>query len=156
MFIVIPPRIDSSGVHEWSPLCRVSRPGTRPEGPIPDTWRRQACKQARPAPEWPDMNGIMKGLLGAALAAVLSCGPGKDDAMRLKEGANLDDISECPTLLCTDVTAPFCTELLFEYGRSPPLCVDPDDICERLDCVEAGRRCVLFEGIPIQLRCIKD
>jgi hypothetical protein len=94
----------------------------------------------------------MRGLLGAALAAVLSCGPGKDDAMRLKEGSNLDDIVECPALLCAGATD-LCTELLFEYGRTPPLCV-PQDICERMDCLEQGRRCVIFEGIPFQARCI--
>jgi hypothetical protein len=100
------------------------------------------------------MTWQMKGLLGAALAVVLSCGPSKDDSVRLKEGANLDDIVECPGLLCAGA-AEFCTELLFEYGRSPPLCVT-DDICSRLECVGPGRRCVLFDGIPIQLRCIKD
>jgi hypothetical protein len=95
-----------------------------------------------------------KGLLGVALVTVLSCGPSKDEAVRLKEGSNLDDIVECPALLCAQPNE-FCTELLFEYGRSPPLCVT-DDICNRLDCLEEGRRCVLFDGIPIQLRCIKE
>jgi len=98
------------------------------------------------------MNWKLRGLLGVALAAVLSCGPGKDDAMRLKEGSNLDDIRECPALLCANVDE-LCTELLFEYGRSPPLCV-PQNICERLDCLEQGRRCVIFEGIPFEARCI--
>jgi hypothetical protein len=93
------------------------------------------------------------GLLGAALMVVLSCGPSKDEAVRLKEGQNLDDIGECPTLLCPGLEE-VCTELLFEYGRSPPLCVDPRDICERMECLEAGRECVLFDGIPVQLRCI--
>jgi hypothetical protein len=96
----------------------------------------------------------MKGLLGVALLAVLSCGPSKDEAMRLKEGANLDDVIECPALICADVNQ-FCTELLFDYGRSPPLCVETN-ICERMDCLEEGRRCVLFDGIPIQARCIDD
>jgi hypothetical protein len=94
-----------------------------------------------------------RGLLGVALAAVLSCGPGRDDAMRLKEGSTLEDVVECPILLCGDVTE-LCTELLFEYGRTPPLCV-PQNICERMECLEQGRRCVIFEGIPFQARCIK-
>jgi hypothetical protein len=98
------------------------------------------------------MNWKLRGLLGVALAAVLSCGPGKDDAMRLKEGSNLDDIRECPALLCASVDE-LCTELLFEYGRSPPLCV-PQNICERMDCLEQGRRCVIFEGIPFEARCV--
>jgi hypothetical protein len=72
--------------------------------------------------------------------------------MRLKEGSNLDDIRECPALLCASVDE-LCTELLFEYGRSPPLCV-PQDICERMDCLEQGRRCVIFEGIPFEARCV--
>lgn len=100
------------------------------------------------------MNRKTSGLLGAALAVVLSCGPSRDEAVRLKEGANLDDIIECPALLCAAPNQ-FCTELLFEYGRSPPVCVT-DDICSRFDCVEEGRRCVLFDGIPIQLRCVKE
>jgi hypothetical protein len=95
------------------------------------------------------------GLLLAALVGVLSCGPSKDEAVRLKEGQNLDDVVECPALLCAGLDE-VCTELLFEYGRSPPLCVDPRDICERMECLEEGRRCVLFDGIPVQLRCIKD
>ncbi len=95
------------------------------------------------------------GLLGAALAVVLSCGPSKDEAFRLKEGENLDDIVECPALLCAGVNE-LCVEMLFDYGRSPPLCVDPSEICERMECLEEGRRCVLFDGIPVQMRCIED
>lgn len=95
------------------------------------------------------------GLLGAALAVVLSCGPSKDEAVRLKEGANLDDVVECPFLACAGINE-VCTELLFEYGRSPPLCVDPSEICDRMECLDEGRRCVLFDGIPVQLRCIKN
>jgi hypothetical protein len=95
------------------------------------------------------------GLLLAALVGVLSCGPSKDEAVRLKEDQNLDDVVECPALLCAGLDE-VCTELLFEYGRSPPLCVNPRDICERMECLEEGRRCVLFDGIPVQLRCIKD
>jgi hypothetical protein len=94
----------------------------------------------------------MRGLLGVALAAVLSCGPSDAEAVRIKEGASLEGIRECPTLLCAGVDER-CTELLFEYGRSPPLCVVPRDICDRLECVEAGRECVIFDGIPFQLRC---
>jgi hypothetical protein len=100
------------------------------------------------------MTWKIRGLLGAALAVALSCGPGKDDSVRLREGENLDDIVECPGLLCARETE-FCTELLFEYGRSPPLCVSTD-ICDRLECVSQGKKCVLFDGIPIQLRCIDD
>jgi hypothetical protein len=95
------------------------------------------------------------GLLLAALVGVLSCGPSKDEAVRLKEGQNLDDVVECPALLCAGLDE-VCTELLFEYGRSPPLCVNPRDICERMECLEEGRRCVLFDGIPVQLRCVKN
>jgi hypothetical protein len=96
----------------------------------------------------------MRGLIGAALALTLSCGPSKDDAVKFKEGANLDDVTECPGLLCAGFNE-FCAELLFEYGRSPPLCVT-DKICERFDCVGEGRRCVLFDGVPVQMRCIKE
>jgi hypothetical protein len=96
----------------------------------------------------------MRGLLGLALAAVLSCGPSDAEAMKLKEGSNLDDIVECPALLCADPKA-FCGELLFEYGRSPPLCMHTD-ICERMDCLRPGRTCTLFEGLPAQVRCIED
>lgn len=100
------------------------------------------------------MTGKTSGLLGAALAVVLSCGPSRDEAVRLKEGANLDDVSTCPSLLCAGQNE-FCAELLFEYGRSPPLCVT-DDICSRFDCLEEGRRCVLFDGVPVQMRCVKE
>ncbi|HEX8704087.1 MAG TPA: hypothetical protein VF815_34965 [Myxococcaceae bacterium] len=94
------------------------------------------------------------GLLGAALAAMLSCGPSDDEAMKLKEGENLNDISECPFLFC-DALDEFCGELLFDYGRSPPLCMKID-ICERLECLESGRTCALFEGQPAQVRCVED
>lgn len=99
---------------------------------------------------WP-----MRGLLGAALAALLSCGPSDAEAMKLKEGSNLDDIVECPVLLCADPDRFFCGELLFDYGRSPPLCMETD-ICERMDCLEPNRRCVLFDGLPVQVRCIEN
>jgi hypothetical protein len=96
----------------------------------------------------------MRGLLGAALTLALSCGPSKDDAVRIKEGQNLDDIATCPGLLCAGPNE-FCAELLYEYGVSPPLCVD-DHICDRFDCVKENKRCVLFDGIPVQMRCIND
>ncbi|SET76376.1 hypothetical protein [Stigmatella erecta] len=105
------------------------------------------------------MTWRMRGVLGVALAGVmLSCGPSEDEAMKLKEGSTLDDVVECPYLYCGyDNQGEFllCAELLFEYGRSPPLCVD-SRICERLDCLKPGRRCVAFDGIPYQIRCIKD
>lgn len=95
-----------------------------------------------------------RGLLGAALTAVvLSCGPSDDEAMRLKEGANLDDVEECPALLCLGQQE-FCAELLFDYGQSPPVCVETD-ICERMECLKQGRECVIFDGIPYQVRCIE-
>jgi hypothetical protein len=100
------------------------------------------------------MTARICGLLGAALAVLLSCGPSKDEAMKLKEGSNLDDIGECPTLFCTEEQQ-FCAEVLFEYGRAPPLCVTTE-ICERFDCLEPGRRCVFFDGVPIQVRCIEE
>jgi hypothetical protein len=99
------------------------------------------------------------GLLGAALAVVvLSCGPGKDEAVRLKEGANLDDVQECLGVICETATVPltFCSQLIFEYGRSPLLCVNAETICDRLDCVSEGRKCAVFQGEPYQVYCIKD
>ncbi|WP_224361376.1 hypothetical protein [Hyalangium versicolor] len=98
------------------------------------------------------MTWQIRGLLGAVLAVVLSCGPGKDDAVRVKEGETLEGIDECPGLLCAGEQY-FCTELLFEYGRSPPLCVT-SDICNKLECLDSGKKCVLFDGIPVQLRCV--
>lgn len=100
------------------------------------------------------MNWRMSGLLGAALVLALSCGPTKDDSVRVKEGESLDDVGECPGLLCVEPNQ-FCAELYFEYGWSPPLCVD-DHICDRLDCVGPNKKCVLFDGVPVQLRCIDD
>ncbi len=85
---------------------------------------------------------------------MLSCGPSDAEAMKLKEGRNLDDIIECPVLLCA-ASDEFCGELLFDYGRSPPLCMKID-ICERMDCLKPGRTCTLFEGLPAQVRCIED
>ena len=101
------------------------------------------------------MTWRMCGLLGAALAAaLLSCGPSDAEAMKLKEGQDLNDTSECPFLQCSALDR-FCGELLFDYGRSPPLCL-PINICERLDCLESGRTCTLFEGAPAQVRCVED
>jgi hypothetical protein len=96
----------------------------------------------------------MRGLLGAALVMGLSCGPSKEDSVRLKEGANLDDIVECPGLLCAGETE-FCAEILYEYGESPPVCVT-DSICDRFECVGKNKRCVFFDGIPVQMRCIDN
>jgi hypothetical protein len=107
----------------------------------------------------------MCGLLGAALAALLSCGPSDAEAMKLKEGRSLNElpqeeidegrreIPECPALLCADASA-FCGEVLFEYGRSPPLCLHID-ICDRMECLEPNRTCTLFEGLPAQVRCVE-
>jgi hypothetical protein len=98
------------------------------------------------------MTWRISGLLGAALAVLLSCGPSDAEAMKLKEGSGLSDIGECPLLVCNQSL--FCGELLFEYGRSPPLCM-PIDICDRMECLRQGRVCVLFEGLPAQVRCVE-
>ncbi len=113
------------------------------------------------------MTWIKRGLLGVALTVVLSCGPGKDDSVRVAEGETLEGIFECPTLLCG--VNELCTEVLFEYGRSPPLClpirykkegegedIPPHETCELFECVGPGKRCVIFDGIPFQLRCVDD
>ena len=101
------------------------------------------------------MNWKIRGLLGAALAVVLSCGPGKDDAMRLKEGQNLSDIVECPALLCAGPTE-LCTELLFEYEAPLAALVRAGQHLREAGLPGAGTlRCVIFEGIPFEARCIK-
>ncbi|MFL5343805.1 MAG: hypothetical protein ACJ8AT_03390 [Hyalangium sp.] len=116
----------------------------------------------------------MSGLLGAALAMALSCGPGRDDSVRLKEGQNLDDVAECPVLFCPGETGfpetetEFCGEMHFDYGWSPPLClptgrgVDREtqqpipSIFDRIECVGTHKRPVRFDGAPIQVYCIDD
>ncbi len=100
------------------------------------------------------MTWAMRGALGALLVAGLSCGPSEAEAMKLKEGSNLEDVYQCPGIACFNEDE-FCAEVLLEYGRSPPLCVTLD-ICERMECLESGRRCVFFDGFPIQVRCIED
>lgn len=116
------------------------------------------------------MSWQMRGLLGAALLMVLSCGPSKDDAVRVKEGESLEGVLECPGLICAgEGVTEFCGEVLFEFGQSPPICLPykykkegeadtdpPHNTCDLFQCVKDGKRCVLFDGVPVQVRCIDD
>ncbi len=95
----------------------------------------------------------MRSLVFSVLAVCASsCGVSEKEAVRLKEGASLDDAPYCGSFGCANPYQ-FCTELFLEFGRSPPICVF-DDICERLECVKAGRTCALFDGFPAQVKCI--
>lgn len=94
----------------------------------------------------------------AALAVLASCGVSEDEAVRYKDEAARQAIRNygvCTNVGCLDPQAYFCAELFFEFGRSPALCVDPDTICEMLECQAAGRRCVTFDGFPGQVKCIE-
>lgn len=117
------------------------------------------------------MSWQFRGLLGVALVVALSCGPGRDESVKIKEGQNLDDIAECPGLLCPgeyfDPPTEFCGEMHFDYGWSPPLCLPNGNgrnesgqiipnICNRLDCVGQGKKCAAFDGVPVQVYCIDD
>lgn len=94
----------------------------------------------------------------AALAVLASCGVSEEEAVRYKDEAARQSIRNselCSNVGCiADPQAYFCAELFFEFGRSPPLCVDPDTICEMLECQAEGRRCATFDGFPGQVKCI--
>ena len=91
------------------------------------------------------------------LLGLASCGVSKEEAVHLKEGQTVSDpefgLLECNSFGCTE-ELPFCVELFFDYGRSPPLCVSTD-ICDRLECSEPGYVCRVFDGFPGQIRCVK-
>jgi hypothetical protein len=127
--------------------------------------------------QWP-----IKGLLGAAALLVLtSCGVSEDEAVRVRDGktlflpipnsSNPDDPNPDPPktffLYCSTQGCPYidhdrnpatediplyCLEVFFEYGRSPPVCVDIR-VCERLECEKEGKQCAIFEGFPGQVKC---
>jgi hypothetical protein len=98
-----------------------------------------------------------RGLLAALLLGLASCGVSPEEAVHLKEGQTLSHptygVEECTSFGCYE-ELPFCVELYFEYGRSPPLCVSAD-ICERLQCSEPGYVCRVYEGFPGQIKCVK-
>ncbi len=100
-----------------------------------------------------------KAVLGAvALVGLAACGVSDDEAVRLKEGATLGvagrgGLRNCTALGC-GYQDEFCVQVFFEYGRSPAVCVAPD-ICERLECQQAGQQCAIFDGFPGQVKCIE-
>jgi hypothetical protein len=99
----------------------------------------------------------LRGLLGAMLVALVSCGVSEDEAVRLKEGAQLKEPEQEHLDYCSSLGCPFegqrCVEVFFEWGRSPALCLYPR-VCHRLECKE-GRVCAFFDGFPGQVRCIE-
>ncbi len=93
----------------------------------------------------------------AALAMLASCGVSEEEAVRYKDEEARQSIRNSP--LCGNIGCPyeqafFCAELFFEFGRSPALCVDPDTICQMLECQAEGRECATFDGFPGQVKCI--
>jgi len=106
-----------------------------------------------------------RGLLSALLLGLASCGVAPEEAVYLKEGETLGGspnpvynvgLEYCTSYGCSVRDAQFCVELLFDYGRSPPLCV-PRDVCDRLRCAKQGYECRIFEGISQvgEVRCVK-
>ncbi len=94
----------------------------------------------------------------AALAMLASCGVSEEEAVRYKDEAARQSIRNsdfCSNIGCLDPQAYFCAELFFEFGRSPALCVDPETICDQLECEQEGRSCATFDGFPGQVKCIE-
>ena len=90
----------------------------------------------------------------AALAALLllaACGPHEGRGLAVVGEARLGAQPECFSLSCAD-PALRCSQLFFDYGRSPPLCVE-SNICDRLTC--AIGQCTVFDGLPLQVKCIQ-
>ena len=99
----------------------------------------------------------IRGLLGAATLVVLtSCGVTEDEAVRLKEGQTLGEPEHCSTRGCPyEGQMQLCLEVFFEDGRSPAQCL-PVNVCELLECQKEGGYCVIFDGFPGQVKCIRD
>nr|WP_164015456.1 hypothetical protein [Pyxidicoccus trucidator] len=96
----------------------------------------------------------MRVLVFSTLAVLGSaCGVDDDEVVRLKDGESFADAPYCGSFGCEDVFQ-FCAEVFLEFGRSPAICVS-DDICERLECANPGRRCAVFDGFPGQVKCIE-
>lgn len=87
-------------------------------------------------------------LVGCASAPGASAGTG-EARLSLRNGQVLDgapcSVEEpgCPEGFT-------CASLDLETGRQS-LCVNPQDICERLQC--ARGECVMLESFPVQIRC---
>ena len=100
-----------------------------------------------------------RGLLAALLLGLASCGVSREEAVHVKEGQTLSHptygLEYCTSLGCYE-ELPFCVEVLFEYGRSPPLCVSTD-ICSRLECSEPGYECRVYAGVGQvgEIKCVK-
>ncbi|MCP3168337.1 hypothetical protein [Myxococcus qinghaiensis] len=84
--------------------------------------------------------------------ATAACGVDDDEVVRVKEGESLADADYCGSFGCAD-SFEFCAEVFLEFGRSPPICVT-EDVCARLECANANRRCAIFDGFPGQVKCI--
>ncbi|XXF77188.1 hypothetical protein P2318_29665 [Myxococcaceae bacterium GXIMD 01537] len=98
----------------------------------------------------------------AALALLASCGVSEEEAVTYRDETARQFIREsevCTSLGCPlDPRAPnspiVCVEVFFEFGRSPALCLPLENLCEQFSCQAAGRKCVVFEGFPGQVKCI--
>ena len=106
-----------------------------------------------------------RGLLAALLLGLASCGVSPEEAVYLREGATLGgsenpaynlELEYCGSFGCSVPQRQVCVELLFDYGRSPPLCV-PRDVCDRLRCAEEGYECRVYGGIDQvgEIRCVR-
>jgi hypothetical protein len=99
----------------------------------------------------------IRGLLCTALLGLAACGVSEDEAVRLKEGAELRtpnrELEYCTSFGCR-YEDEYCLEVFFEYGRSPALCL-PLNVCDRLECLEAGGECRIYDGFPGQVRCAR-
>ena len=153
-----PGRIDS-------PACQRKERGTvafrdlrAAKGRMPGHFGDYLGRASRPgrcARSWPAYELANERAAGAALAcSCSSCGPGKDDACASRRAPTWRTSASARPCCCAS-PADLCAELLFEYGRSPPLCV-PDNICERLDCLEQGRRCASSRASPSRRAASSD
>jgi hypothetical protein len=105
---------------------------------------------------------VLCAVAAAALSFLTSCGVSQDEAIRIKDETSRQEIGNA--YACSNVGCPYvdpnhpndtvvCVELFFDFGRSPPLCMGLEHLCDKFECEKEGRVCAVFDGFPGQVKC---
>jgi hypothetical protein len=108
-----------------------------------------------------EVKTMLKLLAVAALASSmwlsLACGSTDDRGnleqgkLLLRSGASMDDAQECGLEGPQCPEGLICATFTIENGPSGPRCINPETVCEKLQCT-AGQ-CMVRESYPAQLGC---
>lgn len=85
----------------------------------------------------------------ACVLALGACAGEPPSRLSLKEGQTLDG-ADCSLENSACAPALTCASVDLDTG-SRTLCVDTQDICERLSCISG--ECAILESFPVQVRC---